>query len=263
MVIFKEISLFLGILIYIVTTIGLQILSFLINPALRLRMISYWTRIFNKFLRLILRIRITIEGPQSSLNEKGNFIISNHLGFLDGVILGSLFAILYISKRQVKSWPLFGFMTQVAGTIFIDRERKYKSADYISKTVGVLNRGINVLVFPEGTSTNGETLLPFQSVHFESPLISHSPILPVTICYTGINNQEINPLNRDKIFWYGRMKFIPHLRNVLRLRNIEVRVIIHPKIELDSQSAGLYSRKQLSESLHKVISADYPLFLNK
>jgi 1-acyl-sn-glycerol-3-phosphate acyltransferase len=263
MIIFKEVSLILGIFIYLATAVGIHILLFLINPSLRLRVISHWTRLFNKLLRLILRIKIIVEGRQSRLNENGNFIISNHLGYLDGVVLGSLFAVVYISKSQVKSWPLFGWMTQAAGTIFIDRRKKHKSADYISQTSKVLKSKTNVLVFPEGTSTNGERLLPFQSVHFESPLISSSSILPVSVCYTRVNDQEINPLNRDKVCWYGKMRLIEHLRDVLRLRNIEVKIIIHPKIELDSQSASFYSRKQLSESLHKIISSDYPLFQNK
>jgi len=260
MIIFKKISLVLGILIYIVIASGLHLLLFLINPSIRLRMISYWTRIFNKFVSLILRIKVILEGPRVCLNENGNLIISNHLSYLDGIILGSLFAVVYVSKSQVKSWPLFGLVTQAGGTIFIDRERKLKSPDYIQETAKVLKSKTNVLVFPEGTSTNGERLLEFQPVHFQSPLVSHSPVLPVAISYTGVNSQKVNSLNRDRLCWYGRMEFVSHLRKVLQLRNIEAKVIIHPRIELDSHSVSYYSRKQLSESLHKIISANYPLF---
>ena len=66
--------------------------------------------------------------------------------------------------------------------------------------------------------------------------------------------------NRDKVCWYGGMKLIPHLLGLMQLRSIEARVIIHSKIELDSQEKGNYTRRQLSESVYKIISANYPVF---
>ncbi len=263
MVIFKSVSLFLGIFIYILTAASLHLFLFLISSRLRLRLISYWTRVFNKFLRLIFRIKIVITGERKRLNENGNFIISNHLSYLDGIVLASLFPVVFVSKSEVKSWPLFGLMTRAAGTIFIDRKRKHKSLDYIRQSASVLKNKVNVLTFPEGTSTNGERLLDFQPVHFESPLIAGSAILPVTVYYTKINGLEVDSENRNKVCWYGQMKFVPHLLELMRLNNIEVKVIIHPRIELNSQATSCYSRKQLSESLHEIISAGYPLFKNK
>ncbi len=260
MLIFKFISLFLGIFIYIIIAAGLQFLLFLTVPLLRLRIISLWTRVFNKFLRFIFRIKIVITGERKRLNENGNFIISNHLGYLDGIVLASLFPVVFVSKNEVKSWPLFGLMTRVAGTIYIDRKRKQQSLHYIYRTAHTLKRKANILVFPEGTSTNGEKLLDFQSVHFEAPLTAGSAILPITLYYTKINGQEVDSQNRNKVCWYGQMKLVPHLLGLMRLDNIEVKVIVHPKIESGAQLMSYYSRRQLSESLHKIISADYPLF---
>lgn len=260
MAICKKIFLILGVLIYIAIGMILRVCLLFINPARRFRIISLWTRTFNRFLRLVLRIKVIVEGDRSYLNEKGNFIISNHLGYLDGVVLGSLFPVVYISKSQVKTWPLFGWMTQVAGTIFIDRKRKFTSVDYIRETSQMLKRRVNVLVFPEGTSTDGERLLPFQSIHFQAPLDAKGSILPVAISYTKINNEEVNQSNRDKLFWYGQTGFYKHLFSLLELSSIQARVVIYPKMELDKFPSLGYYRKELSQTLYKIISGNYPLF---
>jgi len=259
MVTFKKIALICGILIYIAISFILNAVLF-IYPLIRFRIISRWTRIFSRFLRFILRIKIDIKGDPLVLNENGNFIISNHVSYLDGVILSSLFAVVFVSKSQVRNWLLFGWMSEAGGTIFVDRQRKNKSVDYIRKTTRMLKRKVNVLVFPEGTSTNGERLLPFQTIHFQSPLNSKSPILPVAIKYTKINAADINRDDRDKICWYGQIKFYKHLLGVLELSNIQAEVVIYPKIYLaESQDTGR-SRKEIGEALYKIILNNYPLF---
>lgn len=258
MTICKKISSILGIVIYILVGLILNAILF-VYPLIRFRIISHWTRTLNRFLRLILGIRVIVEGDSLCLKEKGNFIISNHLGYLDGVVLGSLFAVVYVSKNQVRTWPLFGLMTAVAGTIFIDRQRKNKTADYIHQTTKMLERKVNVLVFPEGTSTNGERLLDFQSVHFQASLNSKSPVLPVTINYTKINKTEVHPQGRDRVCWYGQVNFLEHLLGVLKLNCIEAKVRIYPKIDLANPLGRSFSRKELAESLYKIILNSYPL----
>lgn len=257
MVIFKKLSLFLGIFIYILISLNVYILLF-IYPSYKFRIISRWTKIFNRFLRLIFKIKIIIEGDTSYLGKSGILIVSNHLGYLDGIVLGSIFAVVYTTKIQVKSWPLFGWMTKVSGTIFIDREKKGKVSDYIQQTARMLKSKVNVLVFPEGTSTNGQRLLPFQSIHFQPPLMAKSVILPISITYTRIDKEEFSLDNRDRVCWYGQMKFYTHLLSVLELSNIEARLVLHPRIDLALPNHD-YSRKTISESLHKLMANNYPL----
>lgn len=215
---------------------------------------------FNRFLRLIFRIKIIIKGERSALKERGNFIVSNHLSYLDGIVLGSIFPVIYTSKSEVRHWPILGLMTEVGGTIFIDRKRKTRSDDYIRETTQMLKRKVNVIVFPEGTSTNGAKLLPFQSIHFQAPLNSSSPILPVAINYTKINQEDVGLEIRDKVCWYGQVKFHEHLPGILKLDSIEAKIVIYPKIDLANLSDTDYSRKELSESLYRIIEKNYPLF---
>jgi 1-acyl-sn-glycerol-3-phosphate acyltransferase len=149
-------------------------------------------------------------------------------------------------------------MARVGGTIFIDRKRRLNSRQYIEDIAEMLKNKVNVLVFPEGTSTNGEKILPFQSIFFEAPLIYNSNILPLTICYTKINDDCVSVYNRDTVFWYGQIKFTKHLLRALKLKNIESKVVIHSRITAISSEKISFNRKQLSESLRQVILKALP-----
>jgi 1-acyl-sn-glycerol-3-phosphate acyltransferase len=256
---FKIILVFCVISFYIAIAAIIKIILFF-NRTLSLKLITAWTRLFSIFLRMILNIKIDILGSQECLNENGNFIISNHLGYLDGIVISSLFKIVFVSKSEVRNWPLFGLMSCVGGTIFIDRKRKDKSVDYIRQTQNTLKKRLNVLVFPEGTSTNGERLYPFQSIHFQAPLEAKASILPITITYTKINKQRACIRNRDEVCWYGQVKFYKHFFRVFKLREVQVRITIHPKINPQVILNNSHDRKNLSQSLYELISQKYPLF---
>jgi 1-acyl-sn-glycerol-3-phosphate acyltransferase len=259
MPVFKTISVFLAVVFFIAVASIIKIILFF-NLTLRLELIAAFTRAFSRFLRFILNIKVVVEGERQSLNENGNFIISNHLGYLDGIVLSSLFKIIFVSKSEVMQWPLFGLMTRMGGTIFIDRRRKEKSIDYIRKTQDILNRRLNVLVFPEGTSTDGQSLRPFQSVHFQAPLEAKASILPITITYKKIDKQEASTKNRDEVCWYGQIKFHKHIFGLFRLREVEANIVIHPKLNPQVFFKNSYDRKNLSQCLYEVIAPSYPLF---
>ena len=246
--ILKGLILLVFILVYISVGFILRILTFSSD-----RIISLWTKFINKIFIRILGIRIFLEGKTTYIKEKSNFIISNHVSYIDGLVLASIFAGIFVSKLSVKSWPVFGLMTGVGKTIFIDRQNKRKALFSLERIKEVLKNNTNILIFPEGTSTDGEKILPFQSIFFEAPLITGSSIIPVTIQYLSINHQKISLLNRDKVFWYGQVKFFKHLLNVLKLKNIEVKVIIHPKIETKTFTPSPEARKKLSQFSREII----------
>jgi 1-acyl-sn-glycerol-3-phosphate acyltransferase len=249
MAILKKILAFFIILTYLIIGAILHIVTFWFKPSFRLKLISHWTRLicifFKKTLGIKLITNVRIPAP------KGTFIVSNHLSYLDGIILGSIFPVVFVSKLQVKSWPIFGWVAQLEGTVFVDRERKLKSLDSLEEIAGLLKNSVNILLFAEGTSTNGSQILPFQSIFFQAPLSCSAPILPVTIQYTKVESADLNLSNRDCVFWYGQVNFLKHLLDVLKLRSIEAKVIIHPEIE--TYSLGLDPRKDLSETTRQTI----------
>ncbi len=220
----------------------------------RWRIVSELMRRFNRILRLLLNVEIDLDGARDRLGTGGHFIISNHFGYLDGIVLGSLFPVIFVTKRQVKRWPVIGQLLTLLGTIFVDRENKQDVLRVIDRISATLNQGANVLIFPEGTSTNGEKLLPFQSSFFAAPLMARAPVAPITITYSSVDQEPLSPANRDRVYWYGDMSFAPHLWDLLGTNRIEVSVKTHPRIQTSLLHNSSPGRKQLSQACYDAIA---------
>ena len=216
----------------------------------RWQIISRLNRNFTLLMRVILNIKVTVEGDAGPLERGGYVIIANHVSYVDGIVLGSIFPILFVSKREVKGWPVVGQWNTLCGTIFINRQRKERVGSLVEEMLGKLKQEANLLLFPEGTSTNGERMLPFQTVPLAAPLRNRSIIVPTTLAYTSIDDGPISAANRDRIFWYGDMDFISHFWKLLALRSIEALVTIRPKIECLRYPDNSAGRKKLAEDCY-------------
>jgi 1-acyl-sn-glycerol-3-phosphate acyltransferase len=201
-------------------------------------------------VRSILNIKVSIVGDEGQIERSGYVVISNHTSYVDGIILGSIFPILFVSKREVKSWPIIGQWNTLCGTVYIDRQRRGLVSALVREMTAKLSQQANILLFPEGTSTNGDRLLPFQTVPLAAPLRHRAIIVPVTLVYTRIEDEPVSVRNRDLVYWYGDMEFLTHFWKLLSLRGVEALVTIQPKIECfryDDNSAG---RKKLARDCY-------------
>lgn len=216
----------------------------------RWKIVSRLNRNFTLLLRLILNIKVTVSGDEGQLERGGYVIIANHVSYVDGIVLGSIFPILFVSKREVKKWPIVGQWNVLCGTIFINRQRKGLVGALIKELTRKLKQEANILLFPEGTSTNGEKMLPFQTVPLAAPLRSRSIIVPVTVTYKTIDDQPVTSANRDLVFWHGDMEFVSHLWRLLALRGAEVLVTLQPKIECFRYPDTSAGRKKLAEDCY-------------
>jgi 1-acyl-sn-glycerol-3-phosphate acyltransferase len=242
---------------------GLVALAHLWITVLRLpnrwKIISRLSRTYIFLLRTILDIKVTVVGDEGQLERGGYVIISNHVSYVDGIILGSLFPVLFVSKKEVKSWPIIGQWTALCGTIFINRQRKELVPLLIEEMSMKLMQEANILLFPEGTSTNGEQMLPFQTAPLAAPLRKRAIIVPMTVTYTSVEERPVSILNRDLIYWYGDMSFLNHFWKLMSLRGIEALVTIQPKIECfryEDNSAG--RRKLAADCYNHVLGIMTP-----
>jgi 1-acyl-sn-glycerol-3-phosphate acyltransferase len=217
----------------------------------RWKIVSRINRNFTLLLRHILGIKVTVKGDEGQLERGGYVIIANHTGYVDGIVLGGIFPILFVSKREVKHWPIIGQWNVLCGSIFINRQRKDLVGSLVHEMTRKLKQEANILLFPEGTSTNGEKMLPFQTVPLAAPLRSRSIIVPVTITYKSIDDQPVGMANRNLIYWYGDMDFVSHFWRLLALRSIEVLVTIQPKVECFRYKDDSAGRKRLAEDCYE------------
>ena len=216
----------------------------------RWKILSRLNRSYTLLLRLILNIKVTIAGDEGQLERGGYVIIANHVSYVDGIVLGSIFPIVFVSKREVKKWPIVGQWNVLCGTIFINRQRKNEVGALVREMTRKLRQEANILLFPEGTSTNGEKMLPFQTVPLAAPLRSRSIIVPVTLAYTTIDEQPVTAVNRDFVYWCGDMDFVTHFWDLLGRRGVEVLVTLQPKIECFRYADNSAGRKKLAEDCY-------------
>lgn len=240
--------------LFITVTVFIAIFSLMrcIIRQKRTYYISHVTRIFSKIIVYIMGIKISIYGNRKFSHHKGIFFVTNHVSYLDGIIASSIFPLVFIARGDLKRWPFFGIFSWISDTIFVDRSDPSKLRTEIDKISSVLKSGTNVILFPEGTTSDGNTIFPFKSSFFEAPLLNHSRIVPFSIKYRKIDANPIDAQSKDLIFWYGDMEFLPHLTGVLGLKKIEARLDILEPIEVCS---GL-DRKQLSLLSKKAIEAN-------
>jgi 1-acyl-sn-glycerol-3-phosphate acyltransferase len=216
----------------------------------RWKIVSRLNRIYTLLLRSILNIKVTVAGDEGQLERGGCVIIANHTSYVDGIVLGSIFPIVFVSKKEVRSWPIIGQWNILCGTIFIDRQHKGQVGALVEEMTVKLKHEANILLFPEGTSTNGERMLPFQTVPLAAPLRSRSSIVPTTLTYKSIDDEPVTCDNRDLIYWYGDMDFMTHFWKLLHVHSVEVLVTIQPRVECFHYPDTSAGRKKLAQDCY-------------
>lgn len=213
--------------------------------------------IFHKLLLWLLSINIEYEGNYQRAKDC-NFFVSNHLSYLDIPILGSIFPLRFVAKSEVQFWPIFGFLSKLARTIFIKREKTY-SVIQKRKIFDHLSSGDKVCMFPEGTTSDGNRVLDFKSSSFSALENQKFLVQPIIIFYSDLNGIPINRWLRPVIAWYGDMDLKPHILKLVSLRSIKIRLIYIDPI----CSSDFVSRKDLSNYLEKKIKEIYSSSFSK
>ena len=187
-------------------------------------------RVWAKVMNAIMDISVMVEGENKPSEQHAALIVSNHLSYLDIVIIASVLPTLFVAKKEVRHWPMLGWLARLGGTIFVDRSLFRGGIAAATEIVRTLQSNVRVHIFPEGTSSSGERVLPFKPSLFAAALEAHVPIQPVTIQYFKINGEPFSDGNRDTVCWYGNMKFVEHFFRFLNCKKISASVTIHPLI---------------------------------
>ncbi|MDD5132728.1 MAG: lysophospholipid acyltransferase family protein [bacterium] len=210
---------------------------------------------FYSFLTLeALNIKIQLSGQGRLLLRQDNFLlVSNHLSYLDILVISSLFPGIFISSNEVKNTLLLGTLARLAGALFVERRNKTTIKQDINTIQSFLAAGFNVVLFPEGTSSNGEKVLPFKSTLLKAATTTDTDILPVCLKYEYVNGQVINKDNRDLVYYYGDMGFTRHFLRLFTIKSIEVRLEVLAPVT----TKGSISRREITQTSFKAIYKAY------
>jgi len=199
------------------------------RPA-RMRLVAGSVRLWARACLRILGFNINLHRLSDDLHSKRRLLVSNHQSYLDIVIIASVFPTLFVAKTEVSRWPLFGWLSKLGGTIFVDRENPRSGVKCAYRVSGALRDGVNVQVFPEATTGDGSTVLPFNGLFFASAVRSHATVLPLTIKFQSVNGRPADREALDKVCWYGDMNFARHFWNLLNIESAEVSLMIDEPI---------------------------------
>jgi 1-acyl-sn-glycerol-3-phosphate acyltransferase len=250
---FKIILILICFFLYIVTGLVFHLLLLPFGQQRRWQVLNHLTCVLIQCFRWLLGIKITIDGDKKLLSEGGQLIISRHIGYIDGLVLGGMVPLTFVSKSEIRKWPLIGWVVRVSGTIFVDRQNKSRILQPLRDMESRLKEDLNVLIFPEGTSTDGTRMNPFQTAFFAAPIAARADIIPIIIEYCRIDGKTLDPDSKEIVCWYGTKPFFSHLWNLLKYKRIDVRVTVKEKIRTADYSNTSADRKRLSQHCHDVI----------
>lgn len=177
----------------------------------RARWLGRWTP---RALRW-MGIAIDVRGPV----PRSGLIVSNHLGYLDIFVLAAASSTVFVSKSEVRSWPLAGFLAHLAGTVFIDRSRLADVKRVGDQLIPIVEHGQPVTLFLEGTSTGGDRLLPFRASLLEPAAARGWTVTPAFLHYDWPDGAA----SRDVCYW-GDAVFFPHFLRLLGARGVRATV---------------------------------------
>jgi len=240
---------FLGFVLWTLIAMG----PYLVLLAARPHTCIGYTRRYFHIVARICGFKVKTRGTPVSVSGPVLYVC-NHASYLDIIVLGSVIKANFIAKAEVAGWPGFGFLARIARTVFVARKRGGTAGER-DALANRLKAGDSLMLFPEGTSNDGNRVLPFKSSLFavaemcgadDAPL----PVQPVSIAYTRLDGMPLCRALRPFYAWYGDMTLGGHLLDALSLGEVVVEVIFHPVVNL----AEFGDRKALSNHCHDVVT---------
>jgi 1-acyl-sn-glycerol-3-phosphate acyltransferase len=210
----------------------------LLIPEKKLRR-AFFLRHVNAYAKAALRvigIEVEIENEQHLQEGRTYLILANHMSYIDAMVMAAIRPMCFVTSQEVRETPVLGQITELGGCLFVERRSKENIRNEIGEIGMALQQGFHVVIFPEGTSSDGSKVLPFKRSLLVSAIDSLSPILPMVIQYEEIGSEKVSAKNRDALCWYGKMSFGPHFFALMALRRIKIRVKILPEIPVTKDS---------------------------
>jgi len=209
------------------------------RPARKARLGARAHQIWAKGLLWIYDIRITVHG---NLPPTGSFVVSNHVSWLDILVLASLYPSNFVGKSQLAAWPVMGFLCRCGGTIFINREKRSDAPRVVEELRLFLNGGATISLFPEGWCGDGKIMRPFKRSLFAAPAASSAPCIPAFLCY-----------NRPEVVWVDESNVIRHAIRLFRGGPVQVDAYFGlPEKNTDRRSLALACEQAVGEMFRPI-----------
>jgi 1-acyl-sn-glycerol-3-phosphate acyltransferase len=194
---------------------------------------------YHRYLCWLIGIKVVVRGKP---HDGPCLIAANHTSWLDIPILGSLEPSSFVAKSEVAGWPFFGWLAKLQNTVFVERERRTRTAEKRNEIHSRISGGDTLILFPEGTSSDGNRVLPFKSalmsvaqlsiVNSDADREDDLLVQPVSVAYMRLCGLPMGRRFRPFFAWYGDMELFPHLWEAFTLGPIEINVEYHKPVTI-------------------------------
>ncbi|MEX0994882.1 MAG: lysophospholipid acyltransferase family protein [Balneolaceae bacterium] len=206
---------------------------------------NYILRVWSAGVCRILNLQIQTKGGAPS---PPFFLVSNHLSYTDIFVYYQTLKCTFIAKKEVRTWPVIGFITRTMGVIFIDRKRKRDVTRVNNLVSAGLHQDQGIILFPEGRTSSGSEVLPFRSPLLEYPAKAGFPVHYASVHYQTSVKDDPAYL---KVAWWGDASFFNHFLKMATLQRIDCTVTF------GNETVRHEDRKALADQLHKKLSAQF------
>ncbi|OUJ01030.1 lysophospholipid acyltransferase family protein [Acetobacter cibinongensis] len=262
-----------GVVFWVPLSVGFEACLLAVPGTAKIR----WTRVIWGILCKLLGLRIRVVGERAGTvgglkarkrGERPVIYISNHSSWVDVLILGTILPSVFVAKGDIEKWPVMGLISKIGRTIFVSRQRSTTGRER-DEMIRRMVEGDNLVLFPEGTSSDGSRVLPFMSAFFAIAKlpklkegmdlsllpISYEPgmtplIQPISVVFDRLEGLPVHRLRRSVFAWYGDMDLGPHLWQIVQWKELRASVILHEPLDPDL----FPSRKALAQAAWNAVA---------
>lgn len=241
---FRAMRRILGALIWTLLCMPVQALLLVIPGAAR----DHFPKIYYRVLCWLIGLKLQVVGGRGQMPAGATLYVSNHTSWLDVLVLGAVLDARFVSKAEVGTWPLLGWVAKLGRSVFVSRERGRTGQE--SKALAErLRGGESLILFPEGTTSDGARVLPFRSSFF-AVAGEAARVQPLTVVYDRSGGLPACRRDRPITAWYGDMETASHAWRLLRRTGTRATLVLHEAFP----PALLPNRKTMAIEVGRIVS---------
>lgn len=211
--------------------------------------------LYHRLICALLDVRVRVIGAPMAAHPL--LIVANHTSWLDISVITSAAPVVFVAKREIASWPFFGLLAKLQRSVFVDRERRSKTGEVNAEIAQRLAEGDPVVLFGEGTASDGNRVLPFRSALIGAARdalaaaehVQQVWVQPLSVAYVNFHGLPMGRQSRPLAAWYGNMDLIRHLSEICRRGALDVVMTWGEPIAYNAET----DRKALARTLESSV----------
>lgn len=246
----KGLSLTFSLGVFSFVSIGLCLFY---DPGLkRRRALVQWMHRFSQRLIQVLDVHFWLDFRSTQEPPPGTLFLANHVSYLDILILASQYPAVFVTSFEVKNSFFLGWLARLSGAYFVERRNRTTLKQDIKEIRQFLDSGLNVILFPEGTTSDGSTILPFKTALLEAVVNTNIEVRPLCLNYRWCDGEVVSAQHRDTLFYFGKMNLWKQLGLLLGVSEVLAEVIVLPALEGYAKSCRTLAAKASREFIASV-----------